>query len=174
MSAKIAAVVTYQNATTDIAVEYDSKNKLPVETVTIDDSTGIIVQVDYNKAFTDSVTLAEEILVAAQYNLAITDSISSTEAFSWTTTQNFTESITTGDTPGIGQIHHVNPTDSAATSDVPGIGNIHHINATEGISVSDSLVFFHDGMLNTNMLNTRLISVGSQEVTGDDISITIT
>ena len=35
MSAKIAAVVTYQNATTDIAVEYDSKNKLPVETVTL-------------------------------------------------------------------------------------------------------------------------------------------
>ena len=154
MSAKIAAVVTYQNATTDIAVEYDSKNKLPVETVTLDDSTGITVQVDYNKTPTDSVTLAEEILVAVQYNLAITDSIASTEAFSWTSVQNIAESIGTGDTPGIGQIYPVTPTD--------------------GISVSDTLVFFHDGMLNTNMLNTRLISAGSTPESGTDITVTLT
>ena len=153
-NAKIAAVVTYQNATTDIAVEYDSKNKLPVETVTLDDSTGVTVQVDYSKAYTDSVTLAEEILIAVQYNLAITDSIASTEAFSWTSVQNIAESIGTGDTPGIGQIYPVTPTD--------------------GISVSDTLVFFHDGMLNTNMLNTRLISAGSTPESGTDITVTLT
>lgn len=154
MSAKIAAVVTYQNATTDIAVEYDSKNKLPVETVTLDDSTGVTVQVDYNKAFTDSVTLAEEILVAVQYNLAFTESVSTNDAFSWTSVQNIAESIGTGDTPGIGQIYPVTPTD--------------------GISVSDTLVFFHDGMLNTNMLNTRLISAGSTPESGTDITVTLT
>jgi hypothetical protein len=153
MSAKIAAVVTYQNATTDIAIEYDSKNKLPVETVSLDDSTGIIIQVDYNKAATDSVTLAEEILVAVQYNLAFTESVSTSEAFSWTSVQNIAESIGTGDTPGIGQIYPVTPTD--------------------GITVSDSLVFFHDGMLNTNMLNTRLISAGSTPESGTDVTVTL-
>ena len=154
MSAQISAVVTYQNTTSDIALDFDSKNKLPVDAVTLDDSTGITIQVDYSKAYTDSVTLAEEILVAVQYNLAITDSIASTEAFSWTSVQNIAESIGTGDTPGIGQIYPVTPTD--------------------GISVSDSLVFFHDGMLNTNMLNTRLISAGSTPESGTDIIVTLT
>ena len=154
MSAQISAVVTYQNTTSDIALDFDSKNRLPTDAVTLDDTTGITVQVDYNKALTDSVALAEEILVAVQYNLAITDSIASTEAFSWTSVQNIAESIGTGDTPGIGQIYPVTPTD--------------------GISVSDSLVFFHDGMLNTNMLNTRLISAGSSPETGTDINITLT
>lgn len=154
MSAKIAAVVTHQNAQTDVTLEYDSKNNQPVDTVTLDDSTGITVQVDYNKTPTDSVALAEEILVAVQYNLAITDSIASTEAFSWTSVQNIAESIGTGDTPGIGQIYPVTPAD--------------------GITVSDSLVFFHDGMLNTNMLNTRLISAGSTPESGTDITVTLT
>ena len=154
MSAQISAVVTYQNTTSDIALDFDSKNRLPADAVTLDDSTGVTVQVDYNKAYTDSVTLAEEILVAVQYNLAITDSIGSTEAFSWTSVQNIAESIGTGDTPGIGQIYPVTPTD--------------------GISVSDSLVFFHDGMLNTNMLNTRLISAGSTPESGTDIIVTLT
>ena len=134
MSAQISAVVTYQNAASDIALDFDSKNRLPTDAVTLDDSTGITVQV--------------------QYNLAITDSIASTEAFSWTSVQNIAESIGTGDTPGIGQIYPVTPTD--------------------GISVSDSLVFFHDGMLNTNMLNTRLISAGSSPESGTDINITLT
>ena len=154
MSAQISAVVTYQNTTSDIALDFDSKNRLPADAVTLDDSTGVTVQVDYNKAYTDSVTLAEEILVAVQYNLAITDSIGSTEAFSWTSVQNIAESIGTGDTPGIGQIYPVTPTD--------------------GISVSDTLVFFHDGMLNTNMLNTRLISAGSTPESGTDITVTLT
>ena len=154
MSAQISAVVTYQNAASDIALDFDSKNRLPTDAVTLDDSTGITVQVDYNKALTDSVALAEEILVAVQYNLAITDSIASTEAFSWTSVQNIAESIGTGDTPGIGQIYPVTPAD--------------------GVTVSDSLVFFHDGMLNTNMLNTRLISAGSSPESGTDINITLT
>jgi hypothetical protein len=154
MSAQISAVVTYQNTTSDIALDFDSKNRLPADAVTLDDSTGITIQVDYSKTLTDSVTLAEEILVAVQYNLAITDSIASTEAFSWTSVQNIAESIGTGDTPGIGQIYPVTPTD--------------------GISVSDSLIFFHDGMLNTNMLNTRLISAGSTPESGTDIIVTLT
>jgi hypothetical protein len=152
MSAKIAAEVTYQKAQADVSLEYDSKNKEPVETVTVAEVlTSTMV---FNRAYTDSVTLVEEIAIAVQYNLAFTESISSIDAFSWTSVQNIAEAIGTGDTPGIGDIFHENPAD--------------------GISISDSLVFFHDGMLNTNMLNTRLISVGSQEVTGDDITITHT
>ena len=150
MSAKIAAVVTYQNATTDVTLEYDSKNKEPVETVTVAEVlTSTMV---FNRAYTDSVTLAEEVIISTQYNLAFTESISSSEAFSWTSVQNIAESIGTGDTPGIGDIFHENPTD--------------------GISISDSLVFFHDGMLNTNMLNTRLISAGSTPESGTDVNIT--
>ena len=152
MSAQISAVVSYENATTDIQLEFDSKNKLPVDTVVLDDSLGIVIQVDYSKEYTDSVTLAEEILVAAQYNLVITDSISSSETFAWTTVQNLTDSVNTGDTPGIGQIHKVYPNDS--------------------VSVADIKTTYHDGMLNTNMLNTRLISVGRLEILVDDVIIT--
>ena len=90
-----------------------------------------------------------------QFNLLITDSISSSETFAWTVGKNVTESIGTGDTPGIGDIFHVTPTG-------------------DGISVSDAVTFLHDGMLNTNMLNTRLISVGSLVVDADDVVITHT
>ena len=152
MSAQISAVVSYENATTDIQLEFDSKNKLPVDTVVLDDSVGVVIQVDYSKEHTDSVTLAEEILVSAQYNLVITDSISSSETFAWTTVQNLTDSVNTGDTPGIGQIHKVYPTDS--------------------VSVADIKTTYHDGMLNTNMLNTRLISLGSLEILVYDVTIT--
>ena len=150
MSAKIAAVITHQNAQTDVALEYDSKNKEPAETVTVAEVlTSTMV---FNRVYTDSVTLAEEVLISTQYNLAFTESISSSEALSWTSVQNIAESIGTGDTPGIGDIFHENPTD--------------------GVSISDSLVFFHDGMLNTNMLNTRLISAGSTPESGTDVNIT--
>ncbi len=148
------ATIDYVLPIADIVLEYNSKNKQPYDAVTLDDTTGITVQVDYNKEYTDSVTLAEEILVAAQYNLEFTESLSTSDAFSWTTVQSITETIGTGDTPGIGQIYPVTPTDS--------------------VSVSDSVTFLHDGMLNTNMLNTRLISVGSREVSGDDVNITLT
>ena len=148
--------IGYVDPSVDVLLDYDSKNKEFLgengETVTLSDA--FLRTVVYSRVFTESVTLAEEIAIAVQYNLAFTESISSTETFSWTSVQNIAESIGTGDTPGIGDIFHENPTD--------------------GISVSDSLVFFHDGMLNTNMLNTRLISVGSQEITGDDIAITHT
>ena len=108
MSAKIAAVVTHQNATTDVSLEYDSKNKEPVETVTVAEVlTSTMV---FNRAYTDSVTLAEEVLISTQYNLAFTESISSSEAVSWTSVQNIAESIGKGDTPGIGDIFHYDNT----------------------------------------------------------------
>ena len=145
------ATIAYVRPSVDIVLEYNSKNKQPTDAVTLDDSAGVVIQVDYNKAFTDSVTLAEEIIKSVQYNLEFTESLSTSETFSWTTVQNIAETIGTGDTPGIGQIYPVTPTDS--------------------VSVSDSVTFLHDGMLNTNMLNTRLISVGSTEVSGDDVNI---
>ena len=86
--------------------------------------------------------------------MSLTDSISSSDATTWTIGKNFTESISTGDTPSVGDIHRVSPTD--------------------GISASDAVTFLHDGMLNTNMLNTRLISVGSLVVDADDVVITHT
>jgi len=85
--------------------------------------------------------------------LLFTDSISSSDATTWTIGKNVTESISTGDTPSIGDIHRVSPTDS--------------------ISASDLQTAYHDGMLNTNMLNTRLISTGDLEVLISDISVTL-
>jgi len=150
MSAKIAAEVTYQKAHADVTLEYDSKNKEPAETITVSEVfTSTMV---FNKTYTDSVTLAEEILISTQYNLAFTESISSSDTFAWTTVQNLTDAINTGDTPAIGQIYHVNP--------------------TENVTVSDLLATYQDGMLNTNMFNTRLISAGSTEILVDDVTIT--
>jgi len=149
---KSNAIVDYVLPVADIKLEFNSKNKQPTDTVTATDV--LVANMDYSREFTDSVTLAEEIIKSVQYNLEFTESLSTSETFSWTTVQNIAETIGTGDTPGIGQIYPVTPTDS--------------------VSVSDSVTFLHDGMLNTNMLNTRLISVGSTEVSGDDVNITLT
>jgi len=167
--------VDYVDASVDIVLDFDSKNKEFLG----DNADGITLSevfsrtVVYSRTFTDSITvidtpdigqihkenpahsvsITEEISVALQYNLLFTDSISSSETFAWTVSKNLTESISTGDTPGIGQIHHVNPTDS--------------------VTASDLLTMYHDGMLNTNMLNTRLISTGDLEVITSDISVTL-
>ena len=80
----------------------------------------------------------------------------------------------TGDTPGIGGIHVENPSDTIVIGDTPTIaGNTGYSRSfTETINVSDVLTTYHDGMLNTNMLNTRLISVGSLEALRDNVTIT--
>ena len=152
MTDVISADVSSVNATVDIQLDFNSKNKLLTDTTTVSDvfsSTTI-----YSRAFTESiVTIEDEIVVAVQYNLAITDAISSSDAFLWTVDKNIVETISTGDTPSIGQIYHVNP--------------------TESITVSDLMVTYHDGMLNTNMLNTRLISTGDLEVLVSDVSVTL-
>ena len=158
------AVITYVNPDTtvdyvdpsiDIFLDYDSKNKEFLgdngETVTLSEvfsSTTV-----YSRVFTETTTIEDEISVATQYNLAFTDSISSSDAFLWTVSKNIVESISTGDTPDIGEIHHVTPADS--------------------VTVSDLMVTYHDGMLNTNMLNTRQISTGALEVLISDISVTL-
>ena len=166
--------VDYVDPSIDIFLDYDSKNKEFLgengETVTLSEvfsSTTV-----YSRTFTDSITVIDDPDIgqihkenpahsvsigdelAIQFNLSLTDSISSSETFAWTVDKNLTESISTGDTPSIGNIHRVSPTDS--------------------ISASDAVTFLHDGMLNTNMLNTRLISVGSLVVDADDVVITHT
>ena len=168
--------IDYVDPSVDILLDYDSKNKEFLgengETLTLSEVFSRTVV--YSRAFTDSITvvsdpsigqiykeypdnsvsIGDEIEVAMQFNLLLTDSISSSETFAWTVGKNLTESISTGDTPSVGDIHRVSPTD--------------------GISVSDAVTYLHDGMLNTNMLNTRLISVGSLVVDADDVVITHT
>ena len=167
-------VVNYVNPSTDIFLDYDSKNKEFLgengETLTLSESFSSTTA--YIRAFTDSITLVDDPDIgqihkeypehsasigdelAIQFNLAFTDSISSSETFALTVGKNLTDSVSTGDTPSIGDIHRVSPED--------------------GISVSDAITYLHDGMLNTNMLNTRLISVGSLVVDADDVVITHT
>ena len=167
-------IVDYVDPTVEIVLDYDSKNKEFLgengETLTLSESFSSTTA--YIRAFTDSITLVDDPDIgqihkeypehsvsigdelAIQFNLSLTDSISSSDATTWTIDKNFTESISTGDTPSVGDIHRVSPTD--------------------GISASDAVTFLHDGMLNTNMLNTRLISVGSLVVDADDVVITHT
>ena len=165
--------VDYVDPSIDIFLDYDSKNKEFLgengETLTLSESFSSTTA--YIRAFTDSIILVDDPDIgqihkenpahsvsigdelAIQFNLSLTDSISSSETFTWTVSKNVTESISTGDTPSIGDIHRVSPTDS--------------------ISASDLLTTYHDGMLNTNMLNTRLISTGDLEVLVSDISVTL-
>ena len=165
----ITADVNHVDADVVIVTDYNSKNKLLTETVTTSDV--ISTTTIYSRTFTDSVTVVDTPEIgqihkenpahsvsigdelAIQFNLSFTDSISSSETFAWTVDKNLTESISTGDTPSIGDIHRVSPTDS--------------------IRASDILTTYHDGMLNTNMLNTRLISTGDLEVLVSDISVTL-
>ena len=148
------AEITYTKPIADIVLEYNSKNREfgreATEPVTLTET--IAISNVFNRTYADSVTLAENIVVAAQFNLEIADTLSASDTFSWSYGKNLTETITTGDTPGIGDIHKVNPSDS--------------------ISVSDARTMWHDGMLNTNMINTRLIAVGSTETQEDDVNIT--
>jgi hypothetical protein len=191
---KSKADIAYVNATTDILLDYDSKNREfygdDGESISVSDA--FTKTVLYNRTFTDSITVVDDPSIgqihkpypidsasvadelALQFNLSLTDSLSSSDAFVWTVGKNFTDSVNAGDTPSIGQIYHENPTDGVTVSGTPGIGQIYHENPTDGITASDAVSYMHDGMLNTNMLNTRLISVGSLEVEGDDVQITLT
>ena len=191
---KSKADIAYVNATTDILLDYDSKNKefLGDDGESISVSDAFTKTVLYNRTFTDSITVVDDPSIgqihkpypidsasvadelAIQFNLSLTDSLSSSDAFVWTIGKNFTESVSTGDTPSIGKIYHENPTDGVTVSGTPGIGQIYHENPTDGITASDAVSYMHDGMLNTNMLNTRLISVGSLEVQGEDVQVTLT
>ena len=191
---KSKADIAYVNATTDILLDYDSKNKefLGDDGESISVSDAFTKTVLYNRTFTDSITVVDDPSIgqihkpypidsasvadelAIQFNLSLTDSLSSSDTFIWTAGKNFTDSVSTGDTPGIGKIYHENPTDGVTVSGTPGIGQIYHENPTDGITASDAVSYMHDGMLNTNMLNTRLISVGSVEIEGDDVQVTLT
>lgn len=171
----IKVVVSYIKAAVDIALDYNSKNKRfgedASESVTASDDPQITTV--YNRSAEDSVTVAEQIILNTQYNLEFTETLSSSDTLNgWTFGKGIDDSITTGDTPGIGAIHKVNPTDSVTTGDTPGIGAIHVVTTSEGISVSDSKSVFYDGMLGTNMVNTRLISAGDTEITGTNVTIT--
>ena len=186
--------VDYVDPSVDIVLDYDSKNKEfhgdDGESISVSDT--LTKTVLFRKEFTDSITVVDDPSIgqihkpypidsasvadelAIQFNLSLTDSLSSSDAFVWTIGKNFTESVSAGDTPSIGQIYRENPTESITVSDTPGIGAIHLVNPTDSITVSDAVSYMYDGMLNTNMLNTRLISVGSVEVEGDDVQITLT
>ena len=146
--------IVYVNATTDIELEYNSKNKEfgrdGLENVTVADIFTKTVQ--FNRPQTDSLSIAEQFVLAVQYNLAFSESLTSTDTFSWTLAQTISDSVVTADTPGIGAIHKVSP--------------------SESISVLDMQMMYHDGMLNTNMLNTRLISAGDTAIVGTDVTIT--
>jgi len=191
---KSKADIAYVNATTDILLDYDSKNKefLGDDGESISVSDAFSRTVIYSRTFTDSIEVVDDPSIgqihkpypidsasvadelAIQFNLSLTDSLSSSDTFIWTAGKNFTDSVSTGDTPGIGKIYHENPTDGVTVSGTPGIGQIYHENPTDGITASDAVSYMHDGMLNTNMLNTRLISVGSLEVQGEDVQVTLT
>ena len=191
---KSKADIAYVNATTDILLDYDSKNKefLGDDGESISVSDAFSRTVIYSRTFTDSIEVVDDPSIgqihkpypidsasvadelAIQFNLSLTDSLSSSDAFVWTIGKNFTESVSAGDTPSIGKIYHENPTDGVTVSGTPGIGQIYHENPTDGITASDAVSYMHDGMLNTNMLNTRLISVGSLEVQGEDVQVTLT
>ncbi len=186
--------VDYVDPSVDIVLDYDSKNKEfhgdDGESISVSDT--FTKTVLYSRTFTDSIEVVDDPSIgqihkpypidsasvadelAIQFNLSLTDSLSSSDAFVWTIGKNFTESVSAGDTPSIGQIYRENPTESITVSDTPGIGAIHLVNPTDSITVSDAVSYMHDGMLNTNMLNTRLISVGSVEVERDDVQITLT
>ena len=151
----IKVVVSYVKAAVEIVLDYNSKNKRfgqdGSEAVTVTDTPEISTA--YTRSPEDAVTVAEQIVLNTQWNLEFTETLSSSDALSgWSLDRKIDDSITTGDTPGIGAIHKVNPSDS--------------------ISVSDARTMWHDGMLNTNMINTRLIGVGSTEVSEDDVNIT--
>lgn len=167
----LSAEVQSQRIFAEIALEFNSKNKLPTDTVTINEDfsrttayirefTDDITLVDtpdvgqiYREDPANSVSIGDEVAVAIQYNLLFTDSITSSEIATWTIGKNIVESISTNDTPSIGDIHRVSPSDSLTASDI--------------------LLADYDGMLNTNMLNTRVLSVGSLEVSVSDVQITV-
>ncbi len=171
----IKVVVSYVKAAVDIVLDYNSKNKRfgedASESVTASDTPQI--EAAYIRSAEDSVTVAEQIILNTQFNLEFTETLSSSDTFNgWDLGKGIDDSITTGDTPGIGAIHKVNPTDTVTTGDTPGIGAIHVVSQSELVTVSDAKMITHDGMLNTNMINTRLIADGDTDVTGTNITIT--
>ena len=101
---KSKADIAYVNATTDILLDYDSKNKefLGDDGESISVSDAFTKTVLYNRTFTDSITVVDDPSIgqihkpypidsasvadelAIQFNLSLTDSLSSSDAFVWT------------------------------------------------------------------------------------------
>lgn len=185
---KAVTDLDYINAITDIHLDYDSKNKLPDDIVTVGDSAGITKVLDWDRAFTDQLAAIQELIAISNAKI-FADSVANTDQVILAPQLNKTDSVTTADTLNLidttkvlADISVINElvslgttrpfSDSFSTADALGLQiNIQVANST---AAADGYFTDYGGAINTAPLNTHALLVDPNRFRTDNITVTIT
>jgi hypothetical protein len=185
---KAVTDLDYINAITDIHLDYDSKNKLPDDIVTVDDSAGFTRFVAWERAFTEQLLAIQELIAISNAKI-LADSVANTDQVVLAPQLNKADSVATADalnlidtTKVLADISVINElvslgttkpfSDSFSIADALGLQiNIQVANST---TATDGYYTDYGGAINTAPLNTHALLVDPDRFRTDNITVTIT
>ena len=182
----ISAIIDYVRITTDILLDFNTKNKRFLEIGTTTATDVIIISVQFNSVLSESIDAGETFTVINTKVLA--ESISLADVFTLGTQVNKEETVSTSEaklfstTKGLADTAAINElmavgntkpfTDSSAVSDVSALQFILRVN--NSTSASDGITTDYGGALNAAALNIHeILGVTGSQLT-DDVTISIT
>ena len=182
----ISAIISYVKITTDILLDFNTKNKTFLEVGTTTATDVITISVQFNSVLSESIDAGETFTVINAKYLA--DSFSLSDVFTLGTQVNKVETISTSDaelltttkaladTAAINELMAVSNTkpfaDSFALSDESSLQFTIQVN--NGISASDAVMTDFGGSLNASALNVHEILGVTGTWLTDDVTISIT
>ena len=185
---KAVTDLDYINAITDIHLDYDSKNKLSDDIVTVDDSAGITKVLDWDRTFADQFSAIQELIAISNAKI-LADSVANTDQVILAPQLNKADSVTTADalnlidtTKVLADISVINElvslgttkpfSDSFTIADTLGLQiNIQVANST---TATDGYYTDYGGAINTAPLNTHALLVDPDRFRTDNVTVTIT
>jgi hypothetical protein len=185
---KAVTDLDYINAITDIHLDYDSKNKLPDDIVTVDDSAGFTRFVAWERAFTEQLLAIQELIAISNAKI-LADSVANTDQVVLAPQLNKADSVATADalnlidtTKVLADISVINELVSLGTtkpfsdsfSTVDALGLQINIQVANSITAADGYFTDYGGAINTAPLNTHALLVDPDRFRTDNITVTIT
>jgi hypothetical protein len=185
---KAVTDLDYINAITDIHLDYDSKNKLPDDTVTIGDSAGITKVLDWDRTFADQLSAIQELIAISNAKI-LADSVANTDQVVLAPQLNKADSVATADalnlidtTKVLADISVINELVSLGTtkpfsdsfSIADALGLQINIQVANSITAADGYFTDYGGAINTAPLNTHALLVDPDRFRTDNITVTIT
>ena len=188
---KAVTDLDYINAITDIHLDYDSKNKLPDDIVTVGDSAGITKVLDWDRTFADQFSAIQE-LIAISYAKILADSadsVANTDQVILAPQLNKADSVTTADalnlidtTKVLADISVINELVSLGTtkpfsdsfSIADALGLQIYIQVANSTTAADGFYTDYGGAINTAPLNTHALLVDPDRFRTDNVTVTIT
>jgi|TARA_B110000263_G_C15275526_1_gene495681 hypothetical protein len=185
---KAVTDLDYINAITDIHLDYDSKNKLPDDIVTVDDSAGFTRFVAWERAFTEQLLAIQELIAISNAKI-LADSVANTDQVVLAPQLNKADSVATADalnlidtTKVLADISVINELVSLGTtkpfsdsfSIADALGLQINIQVANSITAADGYFTDYGGAINTAPLNTHALLVDPDRFRTDNITVTIT